>query len=80
MDKRHKGYNRRDARQPLTALTALGLGQTMFGLSAYPSRLVELASLFLHRSSPPRSDMIAPLRSFVRRCCVQIQHRPDCIS
>jgi hypothetical protein len=31
-DKRHKVYNRRDARQPLTALTALGLGQTMFGL------------------------------------------------
>jgi hypothetical protein len=50
MDKRHKGYNRRDARQPLTALTALGLGQTMFGLSAYPSRLVELASLFLRPS------------------------------
>jgi hypothetical protein len=31
-DKRHKVYNRRDARQPLTALTGLGLGQTMFGL------------------------------------------------
>ena len=31
-DKRHKVYNRRDARQPLTALTALGLGQTMSGL------------------------------------------------
>ena len=31
-DKRHKVYNRRDARQPLTALTAWGLGQTMSGL------------------------------------------------
>ena len=31
-DKRHNVYNRRDARQPLTTLTALGLGQTMFGL------------------------------------------------
>jgi hypothetical protein len=32
MDKRHNVYNRRDARQPLTALTAVGLGQRMFGL------------------------------------------------
>ena len=49
-DKRHKVYNRRDARQPLTALTALGLGQTMFALpdtkhstrKCRPSRLVEV--------------------------------------
>ena len=31
-DKRHKGYNRWDARQPLTALTAFGLGRTIIGL------------------------------------------------
>jgi hypothetical protein len=53
-DKRHKVYNRRDARQPLTALTALGLGQTMFGLRwsrssckrSTPSRLVEWRAFF----------------------------------
>jgi len=53
-DKRHKVYNRRDARQRLTALTALGLGQTMFGLRwsrssckrSTPSRLVEWRAFF----------------------------------
>jgi hypothetical protein len=56
MDNRHKVYNRRDARQPLTALTALCLGQTMFGFrndakqyaSCVRSRLVELGEPFLH--------------------------------
>ena len=58
--KRHKVYNRRDARQPLTALTALGLGQTMFGLritkhstsKCVPSRLVEVGEPFLAPSAP----------------------------
>jgi hypothetical protein len=43
-DKRHKVYNRRDARQPLTALTALG-SQTIGSQSA-PSRLVEVGEPF----------------------------------
>jgi hypothetical protein len=54
-DKRHKVYNRRDARQPLTALTALGSGQTIFGLRVVakhstpkPSRLVEVGEPFLY--------------------------------
>src|ERR1700746_1644293 len=59
-DKRHNVYNRRDARQPLTALTALGLGQTMFGLRitkqsasrCAPSRLVEVGEPFLAPSAP----------------------------
>ena len=56
-DKRHKVYNRRDARQPLTALTALGLGQTMFGLRlatkqvCVPSRLVVWRAFFAPSST-----------------------------
>jgi hypothetical protein len=38
MDKRHNVYNRRDARQPLTALTAL---------QCVPSRPVEFGGPFL---------------------------------
>jgi hypothetical protein len=39
--------------KPLTALTALGLGQTMF--VCVPPRLVEMASLFLRRAHHPEA-------------------------
>jgi hypothetical protein len=45
-DKRHKVYNRRDARQPPTALTALGVGQTISGSWSVPSRLIEVDEPF----------------------------------
>ena len=64
-DKRHKVYNRRDARQPLTALTGLGLGQTMFGLrfakhstsKCVPPRFVEVGGPFF----APSANDIAPV-------------------
>jgi hypothetical protein len=44
-----KNSNDHNEQEPLTALTALGLGQTMFGQECASPRLVEVASLFLRR-------------------------------
>src|SRR5262249_27618473 len=57
-DKRHKVYNRRDARQPLTALTALeSWADNRFAVR--PSRLVEVASFFAPSAPFPTHESVA---------------------
>ena len=68
-DKRHNVYNRRDARQPLTALTAWGLGQTMLGSPLVVTWLVEVGEPFLAvaLTQSPASPSVSGLSGHAER-------------
>jgi len=77
-DKRHKVYNRRDARQPLTALTALGFGQLRITKHSASNmvalRLVEVGEPFfapgtLHSAHIPHGRQDLAARPQVYRGC-----------